>query len=310
MNMKRLLESLPLWDSKWRYSIQSIYYDITGKVTKYSRLRREFRKRVGYELNLESPKSFNEKICWKKIYDRNPLLPIVADKYKVREYVQSILGDEADDILIPLLYVTDDPETIPFDGLPEEYIIKANHGSRTNIIVQKDQDVNKRDIITQCKKWLNLTYGLSAYEWAYQNIDKKIIIEELLRDSKGEIPVDYKFHIIHNKCELIQVDYNRHENHTMTFYSPEWVPLDIEKGRNGRGPISPRPNSLKKMISISERLSTSFDYIRIDLYAIDNRIYFGEMTNYPASGFGPWRPQRFDFELGEKWRIIPNYWKM
>jgi hypothetical protein len=165
-----------------------------NKIFNYKLEKIAFYKKVGYQLNLKNPKSINEKIIWKKINDRNPLLPITSDKYKVRFYVKKVLGEEkAKEILIPLFYVTNKPKTIPFEGLPLAFIVKPNHATGSKIIVENG-NYNKKMIIKTCRRWLKTPYGLEKLEWAYQPIKRKIIIEKLLRDDDGNIPKDFKFH--------------------------------------------------------------------------------------------------------------------
>ena len=131
----------------------------------------------------------------KKIYDRNPLLPVTADKYRVRSYIKEILGeDKAKDLLIPLLYVTDKPETIPFEKFPSAFIVKPNHASGLKIIVE-DVLFNKKEIIKTCRRWIKTPYGMEKLEWAYHSIKRKIVVEKLLREEKTNILKEYLFHI-------------------------------------------------------------------------------------------------------------------
>ncbi|MCL4378292.1 MAG: hypothetical protein M1409_07940 [Actinobacteria bacterium] len=296
-------------------------FDFINRLTGYKKERQKFFSSLGYYPNLKNPQSFNEKVIWKKIYDRNPLLPIVSDKYKVREYLKEVLGEkEAEKILIPLLYVTNNPENIPFDTLQEEYIIKPNHASgmillAENIEKQKrytiiddhkttilsDCNQTRSKIIKICKRWISMPYGFSSNEWAYQKIKRKIVIEKLLRDNCGKIPADYKFHMFYGKCKFIYVCSGRYGNFTLTYYDTNWNSLNVSYDK----PIKPtkKPDVLDKMILISEKLSKDFDYVRIDLYITDNNIYFGEITQYPDSGHRKFTPTEFDFKLGKYWKI-------
>ena len=236
-------------------------------------------------------------------------MPIVADKYRVREYLKEILGDkETRKILIPLLYVTDDPKTIPFDELPDEYIIKTNHASGWNIIVEKGTYINRKKIIIQCGKWIREPYGFFKYEWAYQKIPRKIIIEKLLRDDYQNIPRDFKFYIFHGECKLVHVDSNRFSNHSRSLFDSSWNFLPVTL-KFPQGPKVKKPFNYKQMVQLSEKLGRNFDFVRVDLYMINNKIYFGEFTHYPGSGMEKFNPQSFDFKLGENWKLILNYWK-
>lgn len=295
--------------SSFRYSLQGMLFNLREKLTGYRKEKRIFKKLRGYELDLKNPQSYNEKIIWKKLFDRNPLLPIVADKYRVRKHLQDVLGEkEAEKILIPLLYVTDKPATIPFDNLPEEYIVKANHGSRMNIVVEKTNPADRKQIVAQCRKWLSEPYGLKMHEWAYQKIKRKIVIEKLLRDEHGKTPTEYNFSVIHGKCHLIQVICERFTDLKVGYYTPEWNHLNI-KGKAKEADYIKRPEPLDAMIGLAELLGAPFDFIRVDLYLANGKVYFSELTNYPVSGKFVFTPMSYDFELGSKWKIVPQYWK-
>lgn len=263
--------------------------------------KKKFFKATGYKLDLDRPVSFNQKIVRSKLYDRSPLRMLVADKYRVREYLKSVLGsDEADEINIPILHVSDNPDTIPFDQLPEEYIIKFNHESGSNLIIQRGVQVDREIIRLRCRKRMARNYGLRKREWAYVKIDRKLIIEPLLRDAQHRLPDDYKFHMIHGECAFIQVDQQRFTSHSRTLYSPDWKLLPVTY-QYRRGEEVKQPSRLDYMLDLARRLSRAFDYIRVDLYEIDGKVYFGELTNYPESGHGSFDPVSFDFELGKTW---------
>jgi len=291
------------------FFLAGMFFNLRERITGYSKERKKFKRTTGYELNLKNPRSFTEKIVWKKIYDRNPLMPIVADKYRVRRYVTEILGrEEAEKVLVPLLHVTDRPETIPFDDLPHEFIIKPNHASKKHLIIEKDSVIDRRKIIETCNEWLSRPFGYLRHEWAYQKIARKIVIEGLLRDSDGRLPSDYKFFVFHGRCHLIQVIYDRFNQANLSYYTPEWEHLDV-KGRLKPGEFKPRPENLESMVRVAESLGAYFDAIRVDLYSVNGRVYFGELTNYHISGRVAWTPVSFDFELGAKWKTEPGYWK-
>ena len=256
-----------------------------------------------YPLDLKNPQSYNQKIVWKKIHDRNPLLPITTDKYQVRSYLKEVLGEKnAKEILIPLLYVTDKPETIPFEKLPSSFIVKPTHGSGFYIIIENG-NFNQKEIIKICRRWLKIPYGLDKLEWAYQPIKRKIIIEKLLHEDDGKIPKDFKFHMFHGKCNLIHIVFARFSSHEKAFFKPDWTMLDVTHNNDEKSAYIQSPENLSKMIKIAEMLSKPFDYVRVDLYNINGKIYFGEMTHYPNSARGLFKPQSFDFELGRYWKI-------
>jgi len=286
-----------------------IYY-LLNKLSNYRLERKKFYNHLGYPLNLEKPSSFNEKIVWKKIYDRNPLLATTADKFAVRSYLKKVLGEkEANKILVPLLYVTDKPETIPFKELPSDFVIKPNHASGCYKII-KNGDYKTTEIVNICQKWLNVAYGLEKLEWAYQRIKRLIIIEKFLCEDDGKYPKRYNFYMFHGKCKSIHaISGDKRENPSVTYLDEKW---NLVPAKN---PFRPQVLDIMKpinhlsMMSLAEELSMPFDHVRVDLYNIYGHIYFGELTHYTASGMLKYEPQTYDFELGKYWKIKPKYWK-
>lgn len=294
--------------------IRNLYADIkyiSDKITGFRRLKKLFFQKVGYALELKSPASYNQKVIWKKLNDRNPLLTFTADKFTARIFVKQMLGPEtAKQILIPLLFVGNDPEAIPFDQLPENFIVKANHGSKMHVIVKGDKQQQQEQIKYQARKWLRTAYGIFHYEWAYRNIKPCILIEELLQTRDGQLPLDYKLYCFHGKCKVIRISENRfaEEDHAL-YYDIDWNLMDVDNpGYPKSLQTFEKPANLKKLIQTAELLSRKFDAVRIDLYNVDGHIYFGEFTHYDASGMGRFDPQSFDFELGGFWEIKPGYW--
>lgn len=277
-------------------------------VLRYPNEKKNFMRRLGYELNLSNPVSLNEKIVWKKIHDRNPLLPIVADKIRVRDFVRVVLGEDYNKILIPLYCVAKDPFNIDFDRLPKEYIVKANHGSGMNVIVDSNNLVPKEEILRLCRKWLREDYGRLGLEWAYTVIPRRILVEQLVRNENGTLADDYKFHIINGKFEFVHINHDKFFDHSPSLYDNNWNKFPVSyKGKVG--PDINRPKKLEQMIFIAESLGRYFDYIRVDLYLCNDRIYIGELTNYPASGSAKYSPVSFDFQMGSKWKLLKNYWR-
>lgn len=264
---------------------------------------RKFRKCHGYELDLENPRSYNEKIVWRKIYDRNPLFPVLMDKYRSRDLVGKILGDDAaGNILIPLLFSTENPEEIPFDDLPEEYIVKPNHGSGWYIIVDKEHRMPRDKIISKCRKWMKTTYGQNGMEWAYSLVRPLIMVEQLLKDSMGRLASDFKFHVFHGKVVWVFVMHDRFGVPLIARYDRDFNRL-LRNSSYPEGPDIPRPENFEKMVHVAEELAGSMDYLRVDLYNIDGKVFFGEFTIYPGSGFMPMGPEEFDRQLGECWHL-------
>ena len=274
-----------------------------------------FKNMQGYELNLDNPQTYSEKIVFKKLFDRNPLLILTADKYRTKQYARDRIGWEIENHLVPLLYVTDNPETIPFDKLPEEYIIKPNNGAGRWILVEKGEGCKKYEydsireeyinlsneqIINLCKKWFKTIHAIQWYEWAYQEVSPLIIIEKVLREKNGNIPNDYRVCMFGGKCRLIYVT-SQHQT-TFNFYDENWKFIDIKRKGHGVIPNLEKPKNFNKMIEFAEKLSKGFDFIRIDFFLVDDYIYFNEITHYPASGHAKY-PKELELKLGKYWEI-------
>lgn len=296
----------PLWHSRYGYDAREKAFSLSERLSGYAIEKNRFKKLTGYDLDLNNPKSFNQKVCWRKINDRNQVYRQTVDKYAVRAYLKDVLGaDETEKILIPLLYVTDNPATIPFDDLPEEFVVKANHGSGTNIIIEKGAKIDRKAIIESCKKWLAEPYGRLKHEWAYRDIDRKIVVEQLIRDENGNLPADFKFHMFHGKCGMIQINQGHFAdiaNRTLTILNPDWKIQDIF-WEYKPAKAFPQPANSADLMALAEKLSAPFDYVRIDLYSVQGRIYFGEFTFYPTSGHAHVRPIDFDYQIGALWNL-------
>jgi len=253
---------------------------------------------IGYWPDIQNPNSFNEKLLHRKLFTNNSRFSTVEDKYQVRTYVADRVGDE---ILPDLYYVTEDPSTIPFESLPDTFVIKPSHLSGPIHIVDDKRSVDYESIKESCDEWLEQRHGTIRGEYWYEEIEPKILIEERLRDAKHDIPLDFKFFVFHGRVEYIEVDIDRFENHTRRFYDREWNPQEFGV-KYPVGRIVDEPEQLEKMICIAECLAADFDFIRVDLYQPNGeRVIFGELTVAHGSGEERFSPQEYDFKLGELW---------
>lgn len=267
-------------------------------------IKQEFKQTFGYELNLDNPKTLNEKIQWLKLNDRTPLHTLCADKYAVREYVKKKIGEE---YLIPLLYHTQNPTDIVPKNMPDfPFIIKTNHDSLAggNFIVRDKSKVNWKSVQKALAKLLRRNFYYVSKEWQYKNIEPRIIVEKLLLDRDGHIPKDYKFECINNKVAMIHVDQNKEIKHQRKNYNINWEllpvlwPTFIENGKSVN-----RPVKLNEMIELAETLSKPFCFARIDFYYFNNKVYFGEITFHPTSGLGVFKPHEWDRKFGDMLRL-------
>ena len=243
-----------------------------------------YRLKMNKRLNLLGPSTFNEKLQWLKLHDRNSLYTDYVDKYKVRGFIEKTIGKE---YLVPLLGIYNKVEDIDFSLLPNQFVLKPTHTSG-NVIICRDK--TKLDIIEIKKtlnKWLKREYYWNQREWPYKNVKPRIICEELLVDESGYELKDYKFYCFHGEPKFIQVMSNRKgSNYDINHFDINWNELEIERKNHGKNQKEiNRPHLLDDMVRISKKLSGEIPFVRVDLYYTGEKIYFGEMTFFPASGY-------------------------
>lgn len=218
----------------------------------------------------------------------------LADKIEVRKYINEKLGQG---YCTELVNVYNKPEDIEFENLPERCVIKSNHASGQVIFYTKGVS-NQIEIINECKKWLSQKYCEYKCEWAYSNIEPKIVIEKLLIDKNGEIPNDYKVFVADGRVLFIQVDTKRFSGHLRSLFNSEWELIDVEYCHKSAGDL-PRPENLVQMVDISKKLAEGHPFLRVDFYSVNNKLYIGELTFYPESGMGSFEPIEYDLQFGD-----------
>lgn len=258
-----------------------------------------FRAETGRKLNLNNPKSFNEKLQWLKLYDRKKGYNSFVDKYLVREHITKTIGSE---YLVPLIGVYEKVDDIPWEELPNQFVIKCTHGSGCNIICKNKDDLNIKKAKIKLKKWMKRNWYWFGRAWVYKDLVPKIIIEEFISDN-GNTPDDYKVLCFHGKAKLIEVHIDRFGNHTSDKYDIDFNKTNITQSRPSNI-IYKKPKCFDEMIRLSEKLSKDFIHIRIDWYIVRNRLYFGEMTFYDGSGFANFDHYEHDLLLGS-WIELP-----
>ncbi len=250
------------------------------------------------KLNLKNPKTFNEKLQWLKLYNRNPEYTIMADKVKAKEYIAEKLGPE---YVIPTLGVWDRAEDVDFDSLPDKFVIKCNHNSGTGMYVCTDKSkMDVKKVRKSLKRGLRENYYACDREWPYKNIDRKIIAEKFLDDGSGHGLIDYKVFNFNGVPQLIQVDFDRFTEHKKNLYNTDWKLCDFEFNYPSHPEVTiPKPKQLDKMLEISKILSKGHPYLRTDFYVVNDNIYIGELTFFPASGYGKFNPEEYNKKFGE-----------
>ena len=268
-------------------------------------IKNSFKRHMGYSLDLENPKTLNEKINWLKLYDRKDLHTTVADKFKVRVYVENKIGKK---YLIPLLFHTKDPKELKPENLPSNgnYIIKTNHDSSGGVIVRSPLDVDWKVTRKRFKRLLKENHYFSTIEWQYKNIERRVIVEELLTYEDGSIPDDYKLHCFNGKFAFTMVDFGRHSNErTRNLYDKDWNLMSCKWGRPNSKPME-KPKNYEKIIKLAEKLAKDFVYVRVDFYLVKGNIYFGEITFHHASGLQKFYDDECDYKFGQQLKLDIN----
>ena len=266
-------------------------------------LRFLFIVKQGYKLNLNNPETYNEKLQWMKLNYNDLRLPKLVDKFTVREYV----GERCPEILNQLLWHGFYPKEIPWDTLPDKFVIKVTHGSGLNIICQDKKSLDKKKIEKKLEKWLKTKYIKCYGEWFYGVEKPRIIIEHFLDDGSGTTPIDYKILCFNGEPAFFITDTNRFQSHKRNIYDKSWtflqgVTLDFP---NDHEMDKPKEVVYNGLLNYARILSKGFPHARVDFYVIQNTIYFGEITFTYNAGFGRFNPRQFDYELGKIF-ILPE----
>ena len=270
---------------------------VFNKLSDKTYLNIQYYLMIGKKLNLNSPKTFNEKLQWLKLYNRNPKLTLMVDKYKVRDIIKDKIGEQ---YLVPLIAVYSTPEEINFDSLPKEFVIKCNHDSGSVFICKDKSKLNLSILKKELKKKLRKNHFWWSREWPYKNIEKKIIVEKYMKDKKNEnLPV-YKFLCFNGEPKIIQVIQNdKQENETIDYFNTEWKLLDLRQDYQNSPKPYKKPEQLKKMLEIVKKLAGNNPFVRVDLYLINEIIYFSEFTMFSDAGIARFYPYEWDKKLGE-----------
>lgn len=260
-----------------------------------------YHQRTGKFLDLENPETFNEKIQWLKLYDSTLLKTRLADKYLVRRWVKDKIGEK---YLIPLLGVWKTFDDINFDELPDQFVLKTNHGSGSVLVVSNKMELDKIDAKNKFDKWLKKNYGcMGGQELHYWNI-KPVIIAEKFIDSIDHL-CDYKFLCFNGEVKYIWVDSNRFIDHRRDFFDINWNHISVIQKCSNADHVPKKPDNMEEMIHLAQVLSQGFSHVRVDFYNIKGKIYFGEMTFTSANGGELMDPQSFDKELGS-YIVLPR----
>lgn len=273
-----------------------IKIDWKNKELYVQNIKNSFKNCYGYDLDLENPKTLSEKMMWLRVYDNTPLKTKCADKYEVREYVKEKIGEE---YLIPLLGVYDDFDEIDFDKLPNQFVMKCNHGCGYNIIVKDKNNFNKEEAKEKINTWLKEDFGAKFGEIHYSSIKPRIIIEEYIENIDGDIE-DFKYFAFDGKVHSIMYCTDRASGVVKnSFFDLNWKNLYFHYFGELLTKEVEKPKNFELMNEIAEKLSKDFKHVRVDLYNIEGKIYFGELTFTGYGGYYNFQPIEWNRKLGD-----------
>lgn len=250
-------------------------------------------------LDLKDPRSYNAKLQWLKLYDRNPTYTRMVDKYEVKAYVAEKIGEE---YVIPTIGVWDNVEDINFDSLPERFVLKCTHDSGGLVICKDKSQLNIEEAKKKLNKSLKNNFYYIGREWPYKNVKPRIIAETYMEDAEtGELR-DYKFYCFGGEPKVMLLASDRQtegEESKFDFYDMEFQHLDFRRGHpNSDKPVK-KPETFETMRKLAEQLSQGLPHVRVDLYEVNGKNYFGELTFYPGNGMTRFEPEEWDYKMGQ-----------
>ncbi len=260
---------------------------------------------TGKKLNLENPQEFNEKIQWLKVFYHPKILNQLVDKYAVREYVEEKIGPQ---YLNEMYGIYNSPEEVNFDKLPNKFVIKATHASSYNLIVTDKGNLNISKTKKLFKKWLGKSqYYRTGQEWAYKDVQPRLLAEKFLKEDGQDSLIDYKYYCFSGKAKLLEVHLDRAQKHKRGFYDLEFNKLpyryvSVEKSISTE---LEKPSNFEEMLKLSEVLAANFPFVRVDFYSIKGKSVFGELTFYPSDGRKDLHPDKYNKIMGD-WITLPK----
>lgn len=280
------------------FSSKYLLYIFCRIISDRSFVKYKFRISMGYPLNLDNPKTFNEKLQWLKLNDRKPEYTYMVDKVEVKKMIASFIGEQH---IIPTIAVYNRAEDVNFASLPDQFVIKTTHDSGGVIICHNKDSLDISEVIKKLKKRLSRNCFWYNREWPYKNVRPRIIVEKLIGEEGTELK-DYKFMCYNGKCKNLFVCSGRGNNDLrVDFFDTKWHHLPFQRKYPNADNAIQMPDNLEEMINLSESIAKIIDcpFVRVDLYSIKGNVYFGELTFYPGSGLEWFNPKEWDERLGE-----------
>lgn len=292
--------------------LKYLLYSFSRVLSDKKFLQLKFRLFMGYPLDLDHPKTFNEKLQWLKLYDRNPKYSRMVDKAEAKSYVANIIGEEH---IIPTLGVYDNPEDIDFDSLPDQFVLKTTHDSGGVFICRDKKNFDKNEVIKKLNRRLKRNVFWLNREWPYKNVMPRVLAEKFLNneqvelclgsttsDNKQQGLTDYKFYCFDGIPQFLYISkgLEDHKTASISFLTMDWEFAPFKRSDyNSFNYLPAKPSKFDDMLTIAKRLAKGHPFIRVDLYQSDNQIYFSELTLTPCSGMMPFEPKLWDRIVGD-----------
>lgn len=293
-----------IFDKDYRFSVNNYlgFYKLLND-KKYLELL--YYRKMNKKIDLENPKTYNEKLQWLKLYDRKPIYTTMVDKYEAKNYVAERIGEEH---IIPTLGVWDKFEDIDFDSLPDRFVLKCTHDSGGLVICKDKSEFDYKKAKKKIKKSLKRNYYWSGREWPYKDVKPRIIAEQYMEDAETAELRDYKFFCFNGEAKMIFIATDRQKKDEETkfdFFDMDYNHLPIVNGHPNSKKVPQKPKNFEQMRILAEALSDRIPHLRVDFYEVDGNVYFGEMTFFHFSGMVPFEPQEWDEIIGS-WIDLPE----
>lgn len=272
--------------------MESNYIKVSDKF--FIKLKYEYM--MDKKLNLKNPKTFNEKLQWLKLYDRNPEYTKMVDKYEVKRYVANIIGDE---YIIPTIAIYDKFDDIDFSKLPNQFVIKCTHDSGGLVICKDKVNLDYNKAKKKINKCLKTNFYYTGREWPYKNIKPRIIIEKYMEDQNEKDLKDYKFFCFNGVPKFMFVAVDRPYDTKFNFYDLNFKKLPFMQHYHNFNKKIVKPKGFDEMVELAKKLSQGIPHVRVDFYDINGKTYFGELTFFHFSGFEKFEPSEWDEKIGD-----------
>jgi hypothetical protein len=273
-----------------------------GLIKKNRHLQQEFYAKIHYEyfhekkLNLDKPVEFSEKIHWLKVYYHLPILNQLVDKFAVRSFVKEKIGEQ---YLNEIYAVYNNVSEVNYEELPDQFVVKATHTSNANLIVKDKSKLNKIKARFLMTKWMreNLYYS-GGQEWAYKDIQPRIIAEKYLNPADGSLK-DFRFFCFSGEPKFVQIGSVYEDARYVSYYNLNWEKMPVIGVSPEHPVLLEKPHQFDEMVRLATTLSQTFPFVRVDMYPLVDRIVFGEMTFYPNDGRASYIPSNYNKVFGD-----------